>query len=87
MSLIEKNRKVLLDWLDQFGQVSRNSVWAISCSTHMYIQYDDFYDSPNQRVPGGSGYTARTAIEKFVFEGERFYLVDVAWPGNTACAY
>lgn len=54
----------------------------------MYLQFDDFYDSPNQMVPGETGYTIREAVEKFVLEGERIYLVDdVAWPGNTRCAY
>ena len=87
--LIEKNRRILLDFLDMWAREdSKNSVWAISCSTHMYLQFDDFYDSPNQKVPGVTGYKLREAVEKFVLEGEKIYMVDdVAWPGNALCAY
>jgi hypothetical protein len=54
----------------------------------MYVQFNDFYDSPNQKVPGETGYTLREAVERFVFEEKRIYMVDsVAWPGNTPCAY
>jgi hypothetical protein len=85
---IENNRKALLNFFGLFGQLSRNSIWAISCSNHMYTQYDKFYDSPNQKVPGQTGDTIRAAVERFVLNGERVALVDnVAWPGNAACAY
>lgn len=33
---IENNRKPLLNFFNLFSQLSRNSVWAISCSGHMY---------------------------------------------------
>lgn len=88
MAFIEKTRQSLLDFIEMWGKSTKNSVWTISCSTHMYLQYDNFYDSPNQKIPGDTGLTLREAVEKFVFDGERIFIVDsVAWPGNKRCAY
>lgn len=88
LSNIETNRKSLLNFFHLFGQLSRNSIWAISCSGHMYAQFDTLYDSTNLKVPGQSGETIRTAVERFVLDGERVSSVDgVAWPNNAACAY
>lgn len=54
----------------------------------MYAQFDTLYDSTNLKVPGQSGETIRTAVERFVLDGERVSSVDgVAWPNNAACAY
>lgn len=85
---IENNRKSLLNFFSLFGQLSRNSIWAISCSGHMYTDFDKLYDSSSLKVPGQTGETIRTAVERFVLNGERVSSVDgVSWPNNAACAY
>jgi hypothetical protein len=87
LSNIEVYRKSYLNFVSFFHQLSRNAVWSISCSNHVYTPFDAFYDVPAQKVPEESGETVRSAVERFVLGGERVYSLDqVAWPGNSACA-
>jgi hypothetical protein len=66
---------------------SKNSIWTIACSQHVYAVWGEFYDAPAQKIPESSGMTVRNAIERFVLEGERINLVDQGpWPANSACA-
>lgn len=63
------------------------SVWSIACSQHVYAFYDDFYDSPKQKIPTTNGKTVREAVEAFVLYDQKSINIDeVAWPGNTGCA-
>lgn len=44
ISNIEVYRRLYLNFLSQFVQFSKNGVWTISCSTHVYAVYNSFYD-------------------------------------------
>lgn len=59
---IEVYRKAYLNFINNFLQFSRNSVWTISCSKHVYAVYDDFWESDAQRIPGSSGMSVRKAV-------------------------
>ncbi len=73
--------------MSQFVQFSKNGVWTISCSTHDYAVFNDFYDVDVQKVPETTGETVKSAIERFVLNGERVTSVDQKpWPSNSACA-
>jgi hypothetical protein len=65
-----------------------HNVWNIACSWHAVVFFDEFYESPLQRVPKETGSTMQTAIYKYVFEGKKVFDIDnLAWPANSPCAY
>lgn len=69
-------------------QFSKNNIWSIACSNHVYACLDNFYDVNEQRVPGNIGNKVRDAIRKFVFDKTRIVDIDAeAWPANNPCAY
>jgi hypothetical protein len=85
---IEVYRKSYLNFLNLFIQLSKNSLWTISCANHVYTPLANFYDVSSQKVPEETGETVRTAVERFVINGERVASVDQKpWPSNNACAY
>jgi hypothetical protein len=64
---IEQYRKIFLNFVTNFMHFSKNNVWSIACSQHVYAVWGEFYDSPLQKIPESSGSTVRAAVEKFVF--------------------
>jgi hypothetical protein len=63
MEYIEAYRSTYKEVLNNFRGVNQDlSVWSISCSNHVYAFYDNFYDSPYQKIPTNSGKTVREAI-------------------------
>ena len=50
--------------------------------------FDDFYESPLQKVPYMKGVTMQEAIYQFVFQNNKVVEIDLLpWPGNAACAF
>ena len=87
MSTIEGYRSYYLNYLQKVLKSDHN-IWSISCSWHAVIVFDEFYESPLQKVPETRGLTMQEAIFQFVFEGKKVLNIDVeSWPANTACAY
>ena len=57
-----------------------------SCRIQFCYTFNNFYESPLQRVPQG-GNSMQHAVEAFVLRGEKVVDIDVeAWPANTPCA-
>ena len=84
---IEVYRKAYLAFVNNFMLFSKNSVWTIACSHHVYGVWGEFYDSAAQKVPESSGMTVREAVERFVLGGERVNRQDAGpWPANSGCA-
>ena len=46
MANIEVYRKSYLNFITNFLHLSKNSVWTISCSEHVYAVWGEFYDVP-----------------------------------------
>lgn len=67
---------------------SKNNVWSIACSWHVYAVWGEYYENPKQKVPESTGETVRDVVEKFVFSPlERINVVDKGpWPANGGCA-
>jgi hypothetical protein len=53
-----------------------HNVWNIACSWHAVALYDEFYESPLQKVPMETGFTMQEAIYKYVFEGKKVLDID-----------
>ena len=85
---IEQYRKVFVNFMNNFLHFSKNNVWSIACSQHVYAVWGEFYDNPLQKIPESTGQTVRGVIEEFVFEPlKRIELIDEGpWPANSACA-
>jgi hypothetical protein len=45
LSNIEVYRKLYLNFISYFIQLTRNGVWSISCSQHVYASFSEFYNS------------------------------------------
>lgn len=76
-----------MEYLKKLTQLGHN-IWSISCSWHATALFDDFYESPLQKVPMETGYTMQEAVYQFVFEGKKVIELDLnSWPSNTPCAY
>lgn len=85
MAYIEAYRSVYMNFLPELLKRGHN-IWSISCSWHANIAFNNFYESPLQRVPQG-GNSMQHAVEAFVLRGEKVVDIDVeAWPANTPCA-
>ena len=88
MALIENYRSSFKEVLTQLVATNpESSIWAISCSFHVYASINGLYDSPTEKVPMGVGSTARQAVEQFVMEGKRVIIYDTEpWPHNQPCS-
>lgn len=42
------------------------SIWSIACSNHVYAFFDQFYNSPSQRIPAVTGRTVKDVVEEYV---------------------
>ena len=88
MDYIEDYRQAYRDLL--YRWITKNqyvSVWSIACSQHVYAAYNDFYDSPHQKIPALTGKTVKDAINSYVFENKLTIIYDEdGWPSNTGCA-
>lgn len=52
---IEVYRRAYLNFLSLFVQISKNAVWTISCSNHVYTPLNNYYNADSQRVPESTG--------------------------------
>lgn len=87
LKIIEGYRDYYMNYLKRITLLGHN-VWSIACSWHAVMLFDDFYESPLQKVPMESGSTMQEAIFKYVFEGTKVIDIDLSpWPSNTPCAY
>ena len=86
MSIIESYRSYYMAFLQKLLNKGHN-IWTISCAWHATAIFDDFYQSPLEKVPEMKGLTMQEAIYKFVFEDSKVVEIDlVPWPENAACA-
>lgn len=68
-------------------QLSRNSVWTISCCAHSFACYEERYENNLVKIPAVEGLTVKDAVEGFVFDDQRISSIDqVPWPYNVPCA-
>ena len=73
---IEIYRKAYLNFLNNYAQLSKSSVWTISCSNHDYSPLNNFYNVEQQKVPESTGLTVKAAIEKYALENQRISSID-----------
>jgi hypothetical protein len=87
LKIIEDYRQYYMEYLKKVTNLGHN-VWSIACSWHAVVFFDNFYQSPLQKVPMENGLTMQEAIYQYVFAGNKVLNIDVQpWPSNTPCAY
>ena len=62
MSNIEVYRENYLNFINNFMHFSKNNVWSIACSWHVYAIWGEYYDNPQQKIPEKTGETVRNVV-------------------------
>ena len=71
--------------MNQFRLYKKNSIWAISCSFHSFLKFQDATINDDYRVPARTGITIVEGLERFL-KGKRTIAIDRAkYPNNRAC--
>lgn len=87
LRVVEDYRQYYMNYLQRITSLGHN-VWSIACSWHAVALFDNFYESPLQKVPMESGSTMQEAIYRYVFAGGKVVDIDLLpWPSNAPCAY
>lgn len=86
MSIIEQYRQKYHNFLGKL--ISYNHlIWTIDCSFHAILTFDEYYESPNFKVPMASGRTMQEAIYYWISKGTEIIEIDyVGWPHNNPCS-